>query len=115
MSAVYILANYQIPPGNSIAAGHDCLYEQSYPVLLNETFGRLMEAAGVGYTAMNVAMGNTRVVPYSYCVDAHAGLDADIVTWSFVSIVYGILIVTVVLVVRGSFSDVSRLVSKELV
>ena len=88
MSAVYILANYQIPPGNSIAAGHDCLYEQSYPVLLNETFGRLMEAAGVGYTAMNVAMGNTRVVPYSYCVDAHAGLDADIVTWSFVSIVY---------------------------
>eukprot|EP00903_Cladosiphon_okamuranus_P014125 g13127.t1 len=69
--------------GNSIAAGHDCLYEQSYPVLLNETFGKLMEAAGVGYTAFNVAMGNTRVVPYSYCIDAHVGLDADIVTWSF--------------------------------
>ncbi|CAM9808128.1 unnamed protein product [Scytosiphon promiscuus] len=28
-------------------------------------------------------MGNTRVVPYSYCVDAHAGLDADIISWSF--------------------------------
>lgn len=76
-----------------------------------------MEAAGVGYTAMNVAMGNTRVVPYSYCVDAHAGLDADIVTWSFVSIVCGgiVFFVPVVLVVRGIFSDVSRLVSKELV
>lgn len=47
-----------------------------------------MEAAGVGYTAINVAMGNTRVVPYSYCVDAHAGLDADIVTWSFVSVFF---------------------------
>ncbi|CAM9338919.1 unnamed protein product, partial [Hapterophycus canaliculatus] len=69
--------------GNSIAAGHDCLYEQSYPVLLNATMGRLMAAAGIGYTAINVAMGNTRVVPYSYCVDAHAGLDADIISWSF--------------------------------
>ncbi|CAM9369104.1 unnamed protein product [Ectocarpus sp. 4 AP-2014] len=69
--------------GNSIAAGHDCLYEQSYPILLNATMGRLMAAAGVGYTAINVAMGNTRAAPYSYCVDAHAGLDADIVSWSF--------------------------------
>ncbi|CAN0464321.1 unnamed protein product [Ectocarpus sp. 12 AP-2014] len=71
--------------GNSIAAGHDCLYEQSYPILLNATMGRLMAAAGVGYTAINVAMGNTRAAPYSYCVDAHAGLDADVVSWSFVS------------------------------
>ncbi len=37
------------------------------------------------FTATNVAMGNTKVVPYSYCVDAHAGLDADLISWSFVS------------------------------
>lgn len=28
-----------------------------------------------------MAMGNTRVAPYSWCVDAHAGLDADIISW----------------------------------
>lgn len=31
-----------------------------------------------------MAMGNTRTAPYSYCVDAHAGLDADIVSWEMV-------------------------------
>lgn len=30
-------------------------------------------------------MGNTRSTPYSYCVDAHAGIDADIVSWEMVS------------------------------
>ncbi|CAB1100820.1 unnamed protein product [Ectocarpus sp. CCAP 1310/34] len=45
----------------------------------------VMPVAEVTYTAINVAMGNTRAAPYSYCVDAHAGLDADIVSWSFVS------------------------------
>lgn len=67
--------------GISTTAAHDCLYEQSFPVLLNETMGRLMSAAGVRFEAINVAMGNTRVAPYSYCVDAHAGLNADIISW----------------------------------
>lgn len=37
------------------------------------------------FEAINVAMGNTRVAPYSYCVDAHAGIDADIISWEMVS------------------------------
>ena len=36
------------------------------------------------FDAINVAMGNTRASPYSFCVDAHAGWDADIVTWDMV-------------------------------
>lgn len=36
------------------------------------------------FEAINVAMGNTRVSPYSFCVDAHAGIDADIVSWEMV-------------------------------
>lgn len=43
--------------------------------------GRLLVTAGVKFKAINVAMGNTRVAPYSWCVDAHAGLDADIISW----------------------------------
>jgi len=43
--------------------------------------GRLMAATGVRFEAINVAMGNTRVAPYSFCVDAHAGLEADIISW----------------------------------
>lgn len=57
------------------------MFEQSYPVVLNETLGRLLGAAGVEFEAMNVAMGNTRIAPYSWCVEAHAGLDADIISW----------------------------------
>lgn len=68
----------------STTAGHDDLYEQSYPIVLNGTMGRLMAAAGVKYEAVNVAMGNTRVAPYSLCVDAHAGLEADIISWDMV-------------------------------
>lgn len=72
------------PSGISTTAGHDNLYEQSYPIVLNETMGSLMAAAGVRYEAINVAMGNTRVAPYSLCVDAHAGLEADIISWDMV-------------------------------
>lgn len=72
------------PAGISTTAGHDSLYEQSYPIVLNGTMGRLMAAAGVRYEAINVAMGNTRVAPYSLCVDAHAGLQADIISWDMV-------------------------------
>ncbi|CAM9376102.1 unnamed protein product [Scytosiphon promiscuus] len=73
--------------GVSTTAGHDCLYEQSYPVLLNGTMGRLMAAVGVRFEAINVAMGNTRVAPYSFCVDAHAGLDADLISWDMTMMV----------------------------
>lgn len=37
------------------------------------------------FEAINVAMGNTRIAPYSFCVDAHAGLEADIISWEMVS------------------------------
>ena len=37
------------------------------------------------FEAINVAMGNTRIAPYSFCVDAHAGVDADIISWEMVS------------------------------
>lgn len=33
--------------GISVTAGHDCLFEESYPVLLNATMNRLMAATGV--------------------------------------------------------------------
>lgn len=36
------------------------------------------------FEAINVAMGNSRSSPYSFCVDAHAGIDADIVSWEMV-------------------------------
>ncbi len=76
--------DHRLYTGVSTTAGHDNLYEQSYPIVLNGTMGRLMAAAGVFFEAINVAMGNTRVAPYSLCVDAHAGLEADIISWDMV-------------------------------
>ncbi|CAM9235118.1 unnamed protein product [Ectocarpus sp. 4 AP-2014] len=48
-----------------------------------------MAAAGVRYEAINVAMGNTRVAPYSFCVDSLAGYDADIISWEMHMMVAG--------------------------
>ena len=39
------------------------------------------------FDAINVAMGNTRPSPYSFCLDAHAGLEADIIAWDMVRVV----------------------------
>lgn len=33
--------------GISTTAGHDCLYEESYPIVFNATMSRLMAASGV--------------------------------------------------------------------
>lgn len=73
--------------GTSVTAGHDNFYEQSYPIVLNATMSKLFAAAGVRYEATNVAMGNTRPFPYSFCVDAHVGLDADIISWEMAMMV----------------------------
>lgn len=84
VSALSSDLDHRLYAGVSTTAGHDNLYEQSYPIVLNSTMGRLMAAAGVFYEAINVAMGNTKVAPYSLCVDAHAGLEADIISWDMV-------------------------------
>lgn len=73
--------------GVSTTAGHDCLFEQSYPVVLKKTLGQLFRAVGASFETINVAMGNTRVSPYSWCVEAHAGLDADIISWDMTMMV----------------------------
>ncbi|CAM9434592.1 unnamed protein product [Discosporangium mesarthrocarpum] len=67
--------------GLSHTAGHDNAYEQSYPVLVGGAMSEAWAATGSRLEVRNVAMGHTPTSPYSFCVDAHAGEDADIVSW----------------------------------
>ncbi|CAM9387307.1 unnamed protein product [Choristocarpus tenellus] len=67
--------------GISNTAGHDSTFEESYPMLFKDHLAKAMALTGVTLKVRNVAMGNNPVSPYSYCVEAHAGDDADIVTW----------------------------------
>ena len=66
---------------SSVAAGHDSLFNESYPIqveyIMKESFGYV----GMNLVSRNVALGNNTCVPYDLCVKTFAGLDADIVQW----------------------------------
>ncbi|KAG5178427.1 hypothetical protein JKP88DRAFT_168701, partial [Tribonema minus] len=67
--------------GISNTAGHDNLFAQSYPMVLERLLKPVLQLAGVELRVLNGAMGNTDFLPYSYCVEAHAGAHPDVVSW----------------------------------
>lgn len=50
--------------GISITAGHDCLFEQSYPVLFNATMSRVAAAAGVRWVLGVAATATAAFNPF---------------------------------------------------
>eukprot|EP00611_Tribonema_gayanum_P032799 TRINITY_DN992_c0_g1_i4.p1 TRINITY_DN992_c0_g1~~TRINITY_DN992_c0_g1_i4.p1 ORF type:complete len:592 (-),score=136.18 TRINITY_DN992_c0_g1_i4:586-2331(-) len=75
--------------GISVTAGHDNLKEQAYPWQFGEIMGPIFAHAGVNFTSSNGAMGNNGILPYSYCMEAHAGSHPDIVSWEMGMMVEG--------------------------
>eukprot|EP00611_Tribonema_gayanum_P015318 TRINITY_DN2714_c0_g2_i3.p1 TRINITY_DN2714_c0_g2~~TRINITY_DN2714_c0_g2_i3.p1 ORF type:complete len:593 (-),score=166.54 TRINITY_DN2714_c0_g2_i3:236-2014(-) len=67
--------------GISNTAGHDNRITESYPMVLEQLFKPVLQLAGVNFRVLNGAMGNTDFLPYSYCVEAHAGAHPDVVSW----------------------------------
>ncbi|KAG5178445.1 hypothetical protein JKP88DRAFT_350311 [Tribonema minus] len=67
--------------GISNTAGHDNRITESYPMVLEQLFKPVLQLAGVNFHVLNGAMGNTDFLPYSYCVEAHAGAHPDVVSW----------------------------------
>lgn len=67
--------------GSSVTAGHDSLYSQSFPSLLQEIMTPALAALGVSFESRNSALGNNPCFPYDVCVHMFVGDDADLVHW----------------------------------
>jgi hypothetical protein len=62
-------------------AGHDNLFLQSYPMVLQELLAPMVALTGVNLIVTNSAIGNNPVYPYTYCMEAHVGRTADVASW----------------------------------
>lgn len=69
--------------GTSVTAGHDNLFEESYPMVFARALEPVFEAAGVELTVRNHAMGNNPAIPSAFCVGAQLGEDTDVAVWEF--------------------------------
>eukprot|EP00602_Paraphysomonas_sp_CaronLab_P002960 CAMPEP_0185031420 /NCGR_PEP_ID=MMETSP1103-20130426/18883_1 /TAXON_ID=36769 /ORGANISM="Paraphysomonas bandaiensis, Strain Caron Lab Isolate" /LENGTH=564 /DNA_ID=CAMNT_0027566945 /DNA_START=110 /DNA_END=1804 /DNA_ORIENTATION=- len=67
--------------GSSVTAGHDNLYQQSYPEVLRRRMAPALQAAGIELKVRNIAQGNNQCFPSDYCYEAMGGYDPDFVGW----------------------------------
>lgn len=67
--------------GSSVTAGHDTLFNITFPTLTGQFMAPPFEILGIKLNSLNVAMGNNPCQPYDICVHAFAGKEADIVHW----------------------------------
>lgn len=67
--------------GSSVTAGHDSLFNESFPTLVGNHMSPVFVSLGIRFESRNVALGNNPCMPYNLCVKTFAGLDADIVHW----------------------------------
>jgi hypothetical protein len=67
--------------GSSVTAGHDSMFNQSFPVVTKALMEPAFRAAGIDLVTRNAAIGNNPCLPYDACVRTFAGPDADIVHW----------------------------------
>ena len=69
--------------GTSVTAGHDNMFNQSFPVVWGQLMEEAFTAAGVELVVRNHAMGWNPIHPSYFCVGEIAGQDADVTMWEF--------------------------------
>lgn len=67
--------------GSSVTAGHDSLFVQSFPILIEELMKPSMNVLNVNFTSRNLAIGNNPCIPYDLCPLTFSGSDVDVVHW----------------------------------
>eukprot|EP00607_Mallomonas_marina_P003036 CAMPEP_0182435244 /NCGR_PEP_ID=MMETSP1167-20130531/74670_1 /TAXON_ID=2988 /ORGANISM="Mallomonas Sp, Strain CCMP3275" /LENGTH=455 /DNA_ID=CAMNT_0024626085 /DNA_START=277 /DNA_END=1641 /DNA_ORIENTATION=- len=67
--------------GSSVTAGHDNLYNQSYPMIVKKRMTPIFESLGLKFLVRNIAMGANNCLPYSFCYESMGGADPDVVGW----------------------------------
>jgi hypothetical protein len=67
--------------GSSVTAGHDSLFQQSHPKILENRMRPIFEALGVVFEVDNIAQGANDCLPSNMCYDAMAGEGGDFYMW----------------------------------
>lgn len=58
---------------------------QSYPMIVKQTLGKIFSRLNIEFEVRNHAMGNNPCYPYDTCMSTHLGDDVDIITWEQVN------------------------------
>lgn len=67
--------------GSSVTAGHDNLFNQSYPIIFRSRMRKIFEAIGVKLVVHNIAQGANNCLPYTHCYESMGGLNPDFLGW----------------------------------
>lgn len=67
--------------GSSVTVGHDSLYTQAFPSLVQDMIAHSFAALGVDFLSRNCALGNNPRFPYDACVGMLVGDDAGLIHW----------------------------------
>ena len=70
--------------GDSIAAGHGNMYNQSYTAMLDDTVSEAFHSLGIEFVARNYGMSMYSSAPeLALCMEAVYGTDIDVLVWDF--------------------------------
>lgn len=67
--------------GSSVTAGHDNLYNESYPEVFGRRVGPAMEAVGIKFDVHNIAQGANACFPSNGCYESMGGFNPDFINW----------------------------------
>eukprot|EP00602_Paraphysomonas_sp_CaronLab_P010572 CAMPEP_0185031500 /NCGR_PEP_ID=MMETSP1103-20130426/19009_1 /TAXON_ID=36769 /ORGANISM="Paraphysomonas bandaiensis, Strain Caron Lab Isolate" /LENGTH=548 /DNA_ID=CAMNT_0027567043 /DNA_START=103 /DNA_END=1749 /DNA_ORIENTATION=+ len=67
--------------GSSVTAGHDNLYNQSYPLVFEKRLRSTFEKLGVEFEVRNIAQGANDCMPSNLCYESMGGYDGDFFGW----------------------------------
>jgi hypothetical protein len=67
--------------GSSVTAGHDNLFNESYPIVFGRRLCPAMEAVGIKCDVHNIAQGANACFPSNGCYDSMGGFNPDFINW----------------------------------
>jgi len=90
LKAIATQGNFTITTlGTSVSAGHDNLYSESHPFVIQREMEALLATAGVTLRSLNHAMGNQPVIPMCLCMHTMGDPDTDLYIHEFNMMVGG--------------------------
>ena len=67
--------------GSSVTAGHDNLYNSSYPLVIRRRLTPLFNKLGISFKSHNIAQGANDCIPYNLCLESMGNLNPDWIGW----------------------------------
>lgn len=76
------MASYKmIFGGSSVTAGHDNMFHDSYPQIVEQRLHEVFRLAGIDLDVRNIAQGANPCLPYDMCYAPMGGHKADFYSW----------------------------------